>query len=1114
MILLYLNTTNGEWFLEDGTSAGNGLPRIPYRNRETVGVQLVTATPGEDTEGVIPASDWPKDTQFSGAGGIAALLTTDNNYLRHLLGSLPQAVSAGSISSLTATIPGATLGTVPDAGFVRLFDPAGDYEELEYTAREIGENNAVTFTLAQGASLSSSYASGSPVDCGEGVYAQASLDSQNSDATKGYFQFDLYCYSKKLRLAVDYSDSREVEDVRGLELLVYSVSSLDGAVSIRSTWLCDGFSIPVPMALPPAAPEPSEEETENRIAPTVAAMLAYGFALQFSEDGETDWHSTQDATVDQYFRFRSKSGSGDWSDPILIPKGVDGEDGEDGKSAYQIWLDNGHTGTEAQFLASLKGDAGTSSYTYVAFASDANGSNFSLTQSSSLKYRAEIHTTTPIATPTASDFSGATWMKYLGDDGNGVDSATATTLAPGSAATASLVNKVLTLGIPRGDTGASFYLTIAYASDSTGAGFSLVPSNLLKYVAFLVTPSPLPAPSASDFVNATWVKYIGNDGDNAFTVDDAFSGTSENAVQNKVIKAKLDQVDAAIASNASAIDTKQSNLSFDSTPTNGSNNPVTSDGIFAALKLKQASLPAGVLDKFLKYGSNGLEWDTPAGGGGGSFDAIADESVVSQIDSIATIKNYYDNNLHGFQTGIRKVLVAATDNTSSTDLINGHIYALATFPETIDRYTEITRWYWWYSVVWEQTVLRHLTTDEEAEEQETSGWGRFGGDYHRDLEGGGWLLEGGAWRIISGVLPNDTQTQWLIIPGSLKHDQMAFVDIYMGIQVADPSDPSRIDGYISTSMPGEDRVDYVPKTFEHVIKRIYTLRGLTILLRDITPCVAGTCPFVDPTDSITSLQSRVAALEALAMGTLTVTHTGTAPDGAQWSVDSGTTWRDFGTSATLPPGTYTVTFKSVTGYTAPSSQSVTLTAGGTQSVSVAYTAVATTGTVTLTFSGTVPTGAGWTIDGQTYTSGQTATLSPGTYAITYASVTGYDSPSTPSSVTVAADDTLTLSAEYTEQQSSGPSYIVSGLNYADANGTYTLVDGLNGRNSSPVFSNGTWYLAYGYDSDDEEMGWALTTVTPSSSLSFAHRPHYWVVTANASAPPTSGWRGGVTVTAG
>lgn len=38
--------------------------------------------------------------------------------------------------------------------------------------------------------------------------------------------------------------------------------------------------------------------------------------------------------------------------------GVNGTNGADGKSAYEIWLDNGHTGTQADFLEWLKGEDG------------------------------------------------------------------------------------------------------------------------------------------------------------------------------------------------------------------------------------------------------------------------------------------------------------------------------------------------------------------------------------------------------------------------------------------------------------------------------------------------------------------------------------------------------------------------------------------------------------------------------------------------------------------------------------------------------------------------------------------------------------------------------------
>lgn len=47
--------------------------------------------------------------------------------------------------------------------------------------------------------------------------------------------------------------------------------------------------------------------------------------------------------------------------------------GEDGKSAYQIWLDEGHTGTEADFLASLKGDTGATGATGANGADGATG---------------------------------------------------------------------------------------------------------------------------------------------------------------------------------------------------------------------------------------------------------------------------------------------------------------------------------------------------------------------------------------------------------------------------------------------------------------------------------------------------------------------------------------------------------------------------------------------------------------------------------------------------------------------------------------------------------------------------------------------------------------------
>ena len=238
---------------------------------------------------------------------------------------------------------------------------------------------------------------------------------------------------------------------------------------------------------------------------------------------------------------------------------------------------------------------------------------------------------------------------------------------------------------------------------------------------------------------------------------------------------------------------------------------------------------------------------TPGGGG----DSIADENVVSPIDSIATIVSYYENAQHGFAAGINKVMVAANANTDSdTELKQGHAYAVITLPEAITTET-ITIWQW--TISWTATTRLHLMTTAEAEEQEREDiYGRFGGDYYRDETGGGWLRNDRAWRIISGTLSGDSTQQFVVVPGSLKWDTMSFNDIYSGIQAASPSEPGYIDGDIfGTTQPGTVLTDYEPHIGGRVVRRVYTLRGLTILIHDITPCVCGSCP----------LEARIAALE-------------------------------------------------------------------------------------------------------------------------------------------------------------------------------------------------------------------------------------------------------------
>ena len=88
--------------------------------------------------------------------------------------------------------------------------------------------------------------------------------------------------------------------------------------------------------------------------------------------------------------------------------------------------------------------------------------------------------------------------------------------------------------------------------------------------------------------------------------------------------------------------------------------------------------------------------------------------------------------------------------------------------------------------------------------------------------------------------------------------------------------------------------------------------------------------------------SQAAKLTVISNGTLTVTLSPAAAvaQGARWSLDSGATWLASGSGTNLWPGTFTVTFANITGWTAPATlASVQVAAGATVSTSGVYTAV-------------------------------------------------------------------------------------------------------------------------------------------------------------------------------
>lgn len=212
--------------------------------------------------------------------------------------------------------------------------------------------------------------------------------------------------------------------------------------------------------------------------------------------------------------------------------GATGADGADGKSAYQVWLDAGNTGTEEEYLASLKGDKGdkgdagdmgpqgppgdqgvqgppgtngTSTYFYVKYSENATGNPMTDVPTSNSKYMGVASTTSPTA-PTSP--SGYTWTLIKGADGaNGQDG---------------------TPGQP-GENGQTSYLHIKYSKNGSTftpadeeAGYALgeKPSAYIgQYVDFNEADS-------TNFEDYTWYKFTEDiDG----TLNDMQEQIAENA---------------------------------------------------------------------------------------------------------------------------------------------------------------------------------------------------------------------------------------------------------------------------------------------------------------------------------------------------------------------------------------------------------------------------------------------------------------------------------------------------------------------------------------------------------------------------------------------------------
>lgn len=215
--------------------------------------------------------------------------------------------------------------------------------------------------------------------------------------------------------------------------------------------------------------------------------------------------------------------------------GANGTSGTDGKSAYQIWLEQGNTGTEQDYLNSLKGQDGkdgtsgkdgytpqkgidyfdgkdgedgkdgVSRYFYVRYSKNSNGNPMTTTPQSDTEYMGTADTTSPTA-PTS--YSSYTWVKIKGDNGaNG------------------------TPGTP-GENGLTTYLHIMYSED----GQTFTPEekdengNLIyalgkKPSAWIGQYTDYVAQDSTNFDNYKWYKFTED-------IDETLTDMQNNISQN------------------------------------------------------------------------------------------------------------------------------------------------------------------------------------------------------------------------------------------------------------------------------------------------------------------------------------------------------------------------------------------------------------------------------------------------------------------------------------------------------------------------------------------------------------------------------------------------------
>lgn len=138
-----------------------------------------------------------------------------------------------------------------------------------------------------------------------------------------------------------------------ITLLFKEANSNTGGFDFKKICLCDQIYVKgcCTSSTGQCSKVPDDINFEENSLEVIAQAIKYGI------DGKSAYELWLDAghsgTINDFF---------DWLKGVQGEQGEQGEKGDDGLSAYEIWLLLGNQGTMDDFLASLKGDSGESAY--------------------------------------------------------------------------------------------------------------------------------------------------------------------------------------------------------------------------------------------------------------------------------------------------------------------------------------------------------------------------------------------------------------------------------------------------------------------------------------------------------------------------------------------------------------------------------------------------------------------------------------------------------------------------------------------------------------------------------------------------------------------------------